>query len=78
MLVCCPFFHRLVKFWLLIFPIFKDFTYYSFPPRYLNSYVVTDCDSIQVYYESVKYTSTPEEAVALALKAGIDCTHLIL
>lgn len=34
------------------------------------SYVVTDCDSIQVLYESINYTATPEDAVALALKAG--------
>ncbi|KNA05122.1 hypothetical protein SOVF_193270 [Spinacia oleracea] len=38
----------------------------------LDGYVVTDCDSIQVLYESINYTATPEDAVALALKAGVN------
>lgn len=33
-------------------------------------YIVSDCDSIEVYYKSINYTATPEDAVALALKAG--------
>ncbi|XP_031129998.1 probable beta-D-xylosidase 5 [Ipomoea triloba] len=38
----------------------------------LDGYIVSDCDSIQVYYESIHYTATPEDAVALALKAGLN------
>ncbi|XP_021725369.1 probable beta-D-xylosidase 5 [Chenopodium quinoa] len=38
----------------------------------LNGYVVTDCDSIQIFYESINYTASPEDAVALALKAGVN------
>ncbi|KAK6916336.1 Glycoside hydrolase, family 3, N-terminal [Dillenia turbinata] len=38
----------------------------------LDGYIVTDCDSIQVIYESIHYTATPEDAVALALKAGVN------
>ena len=34
-------------------------------------YIVSDCDSIEVYFNAIHYTSTPEDAVALALKAGI-------
>lgn len=33
-------------------------------------YIVSDCDSIEVYYDYIHYTATPEDAVALALKAG--------
>lgn len=41
----------------------------------LGRYIVSDCDSIEVYYDRINYTSTPEDAVALALKAGItNCT----
>ena len=36
----------------------------------LNRYIVSDCDSIMVYHEKMHYTETPEDAVALALKAG--------
>ncbi|KAL5855335.1 hypothetical protein ACOSQ3_005176 [Xanthoceras sorbifolium] len=38
----------------------------------LDGYIVSDCDSIEVYYSSIKYTATPEDAVALALKAGLN------
>ncbi|KAL7002903.1 putative beta-D-xylosidase 5 [Sarracenia purpurea var. burkii] len=38
----------------------------------LDGYIVSDCDSIEVYYDSIHYTSTPEDAVALALKAGLN------
>ncbi|KAG8370611.1 hypothetical protein BUALT_Bualt13G0001400 [Buddleja alternifolia] len=38
----------------------------------LNGYVVSDCDSVGVLYESQHYTSTPEQAAALAIKAGLD------
>ncbi|KAF2294449.1 hypothetical protein GH714_011510 [Hevea brasiliensis] len=36
----------------------------------LDGYIVSDCDSIEVYYDRINYTATPEDAVALALKAG--------
>ncbi|KAL5700927.1 putative beta-D-xylosidase 2 [Ranunculus cassubicifolius] len=38
----------------------------------LNGYIVSDCDSVGVYYDEQHYTSTPEEAAADALKAGLD------
>ncbi|KAE8009186.1 hypothetical protein FH972_005636 [Carpinus fangiana] len=38
----------------------------------LNGYIVSDCDSIDVYYNSQHYTKTPEEAAAKALLAGLD------
>ncbi|XVE93503.1 hypothetical protein REPUB_Repub01dG0198200 [Reevesia pubescens] len=38
----------------------------------LDGYIVSDCDSIQVYYNAIHYTATPEDAVALALKAGLN------
>lgn len=38
----------------------------------LDGYIVSDCDSIQVYYTAIHYTATPEDAVALALKAGLN------
>ncbi|KAJ7946159.1 Beta-D-xylosidase-like protein [Quillaja saponaria] len=38
----------------------------------LDGYIVSDCDSVEVYYNSIKYTKTPEDAVALALKAGLN------
>ncbi|XP_043712724.1 probable beta-D-xylosidase 5 [Telopea speciosissima] len=38
----------------------------------LDGYIVSDCDSINVFYNSIHYTSTPEDAVALALKAGLN------
>lgn len=33
-------------------------------------YIVSDCDSVGVFYNSQHYTSTPEEAAADAIKAG--------
>lgn len=33
-------------------------------------YIVTDCDSLDVYYNTQHYTKTPEEAAAKALLAG--------
>ncbi|XP_054779497.1 probable beta-D-xylosidase 5 [Prosopis cineraria] len=38
----------------------------------LDGYIVSDCDSVQVFFETIKYTPTPEDAVALALKAGLN------
>ncbi|CAM8937633.1 unnamed protein product [Rhodiola kirilowii] len=38
----------------------------------LNGYIVTDCDSIDVFYNSQHYTKTPEEAAAIAIKSGVD------
>ncbi|KAJ8426315.1 hypothetical protein Cgig2_011986 [Carnegiea gigantea] len=38
----------------------------------LNGYIVTDCDSIDVLYNSQHYTKTPEEAAAKAILAGVD------
>ncbi|XP_021904538.1 probable beta-D-xylosidase 2 isoform X2 [Carica papaya] len=38
----------------------------------LNGYIVSDCDSVGVFYENQHYTSTPEEAAADAIKAGLD------
>lgn len=35
-------------------------------------YIVSDCDSIEVYFDAINYTKTREDAVALALKAGRD------
>jgi beta-D-xylosidase 4 len=40
------------------------------PYDFLNRYIVSDCDSVEVYYNAIHYTKTPEDAVALALKAG--------
>lgn len=33
---------------------------------------MSDCDSVGVFYDSQHYTSTPEEAAADAIKAGLD------
>ena len=33
-------------------------------------YIVSDCDSVGVYYDQQHYTSSPEEAAADAIKAG--------
>ncbi|PQQ17521.1 beta-xylosidase/alpha-L-arabinofuranosidase 2 [Prunus yedoensis var. nudiflora] len=41
----------------------------------LNGYIVTDCDSLDVYYNTQHYTKTPEEAAAKALLAGIPCKY---
>uniref|UniRef100_A0A5B7B2L2 Putative beta-xylosidase/alpha-L-arabinofuranosidase 2-like n=1 Tax=Davidia involucrata TaxID=16924 RepID=A0A5B7B2L2_DAVIN len=38
----------------------------------LNGYIVSDCDSLDVYYNSQHYTKTPEEAAAKAILAGLD------
>ncbi|KAL0420110.1 UNVERIFIED_CONTAM: putative beta-D-xylosidase 2 [Sesamum radiatum] len=37
-----------------------------------EQYIVSDCDSVGVFYDNQHYTSTPEEAVADAIKAGLD------
>ncbi|CAH8328818.1 unnamed protein product [Eruca vesicaria subsp. sativa] len=39
---------------------------------HLDGYIVSDCDSIEVYFDSIHYTKTREDAVALALKAGLN------
>ncbi|KAJ6806173.1 beta-D-xylosidase 1-like [Iris pallida] len=36
----------------------------------LNGYIVSDCDSVGVFYNTQHYTSTPEDAAAVAIKAG--------
>lgn len=33
---------------------------------------MSDCDSVGVFYDSQHYTSTPEEAAAAAIRAGLD------
>ncbi|CAL5329650.1 unnamed protein product [Camellia sinensis] len=38
----------------------------------LNGYIVSDCDSVDTFYNSQHYTKTPEEAAAKALLAGLD------
>ncbi|XP_010522822.1 PREDICTED: probable beta-D-xylosidase 2 [Tarenaya hassleriana] len=38
----------------------------------LNGYIVSDCDSVGVFYNTQHYTGTPEEAAADAIKAGLD------
>ncbi|KAH6799759.1 hypothetical protein C2S51_036243 [Perilla frutescens var. frutescens] len=38
----------------------------------LKGYIVSDCDSVGVFYNTQHYTSTPEEAAAAAIKAGLD------
>ncbi|XP_058082070.1 probable beta-D-xylosidase 2 [Magnolia sinica] len=38
----------------------------------LNGYIVSDCDSVGVLYDTQHYTSTPEEAAAATIKAGLD------
>ncbi|XP_027161060.1 probable beta-D-xylosidase 5 [Coffea eugenioides] len=38
----------------------------------LDGYIVSDCDSISTYYKQMNYTDTAEDAVALALKAGLN------
>jgi beta-D-xylosidase 4 len=44
----------------------------------VSRYIVSDCDSVEVYYNDIHYTATPEDAVALALKAGphYNCTQI--
>lgn len=38
----------------------------------LNGYIVSDCDSVEVLYNSQHYASTPEDAAADSIKAGLD------
>ncbi|KAI3760004.1 hypothetical protein L1987_50392 [Smallanthus sonchifolius] len=38
----------------------------------LSGYIVSDCDSVGVFYDNQHYTATPEEAAADAIKAGLD------
>ncbi|KAL6013099.1 putative beta-D-xylosidase 5 [Asimina triloba] len=38
----------------------------------LDGYIVSDCDSVEVFYNAIHYTATPEDAVAVALKAGLE------
>ncbi|CAN6459457.1 unnamed protein product [Victoria cruziana] len=37
-----------------------------------NGYITSDCDAVATIYEYQKYAPTPEDAVARALKAGMD------
>lgn len=37
-----------------------------------NGYITSDCDAVATIFEYHNYTNTPEDAVALALKAGMD------
>ncbi|TKY61728.1 beta-D-xylosidase 2 [Spatholobus suberectus] len=39
---------------------------------HLDGYIVSDCDSVGVFYGNQHYTSTPEESAADAIKAGLD------
>lgn len=39
---------------------------------HLNGYIVSDCDSVGVLYDTQHYTRTPEEAAADTIKAGLD------
>ncbi|KAF7804913.1 putative beta-D-xylosidase 2 [Senna tora] len=39
---------------------------------HLDGYIVSDCDSVGVFFSNQHYTSTPEEAAADAIKAGLD------
>ncbi|KAK8718149.1 hypothetical protein V6N13_045394 [Hibiscus sabdariffa] len=38
----------------------------------LDGYIVSDCDSVGVFYNTQHYTATPEQAAADAIKAGLD------
>ncbi|VFQ76348.1 unnamed protein product [Cuscuta campestris] len=38
----------------------------------LNGYIVTDCDSLDVIFNSQHYTKTKEETAALGLNSGVD------
>ncbi|GAB2291395.1 Beta-D-xylosidase 4 [Dionaea muscipula] len=38
----------------------------------LNGYIVSDCDSVDVLYNSQHYTKTPEQAAALSITSGLD------
>ncbi|KAK6151085.1 hypothetical protein DH2020_016017 [Rehmannia glutinosa] len=37
-----------------------------------SGYITSDCDAVATIYEDQKYTKTPEDAVAAALRAGTD------
>jgi beta-glucosidase-like glycosyl hydrolase len=41
-------------------------------------YIVSDCDSVGVFYNSQHYTATPEDAVAATLKAGNQLIIIII
>ncbi|XP_028057001.1 beta-xylosidase/alpha-L-arabinofuranosidase 1-like [Camellia sinensis] len=41
----------------------------------LNGYIVSDCDSVEVFYKHQHYSKTPEEAAAKALLAGDQDFH---
>ncbi|TMW99366.1 hypothetical protein EJD97_002668 [Solanum chilense] len=45
-----------------------------------DGYITSDCDAVATIYENQNYTRTPEDAVALALKAGtnINCGTYML
>ncbi|KAL0343047.1 UNVERIFIED_CONTAM: putative beta-D-xylosidase 6 [Sesamum angustifolium] len=47
-----------------------QFTRYNF--NAVVRYITSDCDAVATIYEDQKYTRTPEDAVAAALKAGTD------
>ncbi|KAL9259944.1 Beta-D-xylosidase 4-like protein [Drosera capensis] len=38
----------------------------------LNGYIVSDCDSVDVLYNSQHYKKTPEEAAAITITSGLD------
>ncbi|XP_073029612.1 beta-D-xylosidase 1-like [Primulina eburnea] len=38
----------------------------------LNGYIVSDCDSVGVLFNQQHFTSTPEDAAAITIKAGLD------
>ncbi|KAL3626581.1 Beta-D-xylosidase 1 [Castilleja foliolosa] len=38
----------------------------------LNGYIVSDCDSVDVFFKKQHYTTTPEDAAATTIKAGLD------
>ncbi|KAF3456313.1 hypothetical protein FNV43_RR00963 [Rhamnella rubrinervis] len=38
----------------------------------LNGYIVSDCDSVGVMYDTQHFTKTPEEAAADTIKSGLD------
>ncbi|KAI8005237.1 putative beta-D-xylosidase 2 [Camellia lanceoleosa] len=39
---------------------------------HLNGYIVSDCNAVGVLYDTQHYTTTPEDAVAATIKAGLD------
>uniref|UniRef100_J3N7L2 Glycoside hydrolase family 3 N-terminal domain-containing protein n=1 Tax=Oryza brachyantha TaxID=4533 RepID=J3N7L2_ORYBR len=38
----------------------------------LDGYIASDCDAVAIMRDAQRYTPTPEDAVAVALKAGLD------